>query len=319
MIRPLIIICIILFNLSAETFSIAGPFRDWIAGKDNAESRNDIQTDDDSLASNFNLPAGAKLLKDISYGTHPKQKFDVYVPEKTVSAPVIFMVHGGAWRAGDKAAGGVVENKAKRWVPKGFIFVSANYRLLPDADPLTQASDVASAIAKAQSLAKDWGGDPSRFILMGHSAGAHLVSLVSSSRKIESDAGMKPFLGTVVLDSAAYDIERIMKEKHYRFYDKAFGKDQNYWKSASPFHVIFEGAKPFLSVCSTARPDNPCLQAGFFSAKAKSLGVSVDLLSKDLNHADINRLLGFDEEYTSSVEAFMASLDANVKAHLIAK
>ena len=63
------------------------------------------------------------------------------------------MVHGGAWRMGDKAASNVVENKVARWVPRGVLFISANYRLLPEADALAQANDVARALARAQEVA----------------------------------------------------------------------------------------------------------------------------------------------------------------------
>lgn len=73
---------------------------------------------------------------------------------------MIFMVHGGAWMIGDKGNKGVVDNKVKRWAPQGFVFISANYRLCPAADPLKQARDVARALAFAQSQAGSFGADP---------------------------------------------------------------------------------------------------------------------------------------------------------------
>jgi hypothetical protein len=68
-------------------------------------------------------------------------------------------VHGArpAWRTRDKASRTVVQNKVVRWVPRGFIFVSANYRLLPEVDPLTQADGIALALATAQAKAASWG------------------------------------------------------------------------------------------------------------------------------------------------------------------
>jgi arylformamidase len=99
------------------------------------------------------LPGGIRVIRDVAYGGDSRQRFDVYVPAQAKNAPVIFMVHGGAWRTGDKAAKSVVENKVSRWVPMGFIFISANYRLLPETDPLEQARDVARAIAAAQDKA----------------------------------------------------------------------------------------------------------------------------------------------------------------------
>ena len=58
-------------------------------------------------------------IKDLTYGSHKAQRFDVYHPEDAEDAPVIFMVHGGGWANGDKDNGSVALNKALRWVPQG--------------------------------------------------------------------------------------------------------------------------------------------------------------------------------------------------------
>ena len=70
-------------------------------------------------------------LTDISYGDDKKQRFDLYKPDNAYNAPMIVMVHGGAWKMGDKKSDNVVLNKMNRWVSKGIIFVSLNYRLYP--------------------------------------------------------------------------------------------------------------------------------------------------------------------------------------------
>ena len=64
------------------------------------------------------------------------------------------------------------------------MFLSINYRMLPSANPLVQANDVALAIAKAQTLATNWGGDAKRFVVMGHSAGAHLIASITANTNI---------------------------------------------------------------------------------------------------------------------------------------
>ncbi|HKU93926.1 MAG TPA: alpha/beta hydrolase, partial [Vineibacter sp.] len=104
------------------------------------------------------LPAGARVIRDVAYGADPAQRMDVYLPARPRAAPILFMVHGGGWAIGDKAGASVVANKIAKWLPEGFIVISVNYRLLPDAHPLTQADDVASALAAAQSKASSWGG-----------------------------------------------------------------------------------------------------------------------------------------------------------------
>jgi arylformamidase len=98
-----------------------------------------------------------KVLRDLAYGPNSAQTMDVYLPSHPQNAPVIVMVHGGAWIVGDKSMGRVVTNKAAYWLPKGYIFISINNRLLPAAGPLEQAHDVAKALAFAQGEARSWG------------------------------------------------------------------------------------------------------------------------------------------------------------------
>ncbi|MYM75892.1 alpha/beta hydrolase fold domain-containing protein, partial [Duganella sp. FT134W] len=109
-------------------------------------------------AAPFALPDGVRLLADQAYGEHRLQRYDVYLPRNAHRAPVIFMVHGGAWRTGDKASAQVVQNKVRRWTTRGIIVVSVNYRLLPGASVAMQAADVAAALAAAQAGAAGWGG-----------------------------------------------------------------------------------------------------------------------------------------------------------------
>ncbi len=261
------------------------------------------------------LPAGTRVLRDIAYGSDKRQTMDVYLPATAIARtdmPVILMVHGGAWRIGNKTARGVVENKAAHWLPKGYVFISINYRMLPDTKPLEQADDVARALAAAQRRAAEWGGSSSKFILMGHSAGAHLVSVLASNPAITSKAGASPWLATISLDSAAYNINKIMEQKHYRFYDDAFGSDPVYWQTASPSLLLKQASAPFLAVCSSKRPDKPCLQAEAFVSKAKSLGMLAQTLPQSLSHADINKNLGLENAYTAAVDTFLKEVDSSL-------
>jgi len=288
----------------------AGPLLDRIKQhilerRDAVGAEDALENPDGSAVSDSKL----RVLRDIPYGNDPKQRMDVYLPEATgtIAAPVIFMVHGGGWRTGDKRYSNVVDNKANRWVAKGFVLVSVNNRLLPEADPLDQVRDVARALAAAQAKAAGWGADPKQFVLMGHSAGAHLVGLLSSSSLYGPQAGALPWLGSVLLDSAALDVAPIMKERHFKLYDPAFGTDPEFWKAASPYQQLHAGAKPMLAVCSTRREES-CAQATAFGTRAQGLGVRVQTLGQDMSHSEINKDLGLPGAYTSAVEQFMGSL-----------
>ena len=252
------------------------------------------------------LPTIQKI-SGIAYGTDPAQQFDVYIPPHVKQAPVLFMVHGGGWDSGDKANPASVLYKMQYWTARGYVFISTNYRLLPQADVSQQAQDVAFAISHAQTHASEWGADGSRFILMGHSAGAHLVSLVMASPPLLKLAKVKPWLGAVVLDSGAMNVMQLMQEPHGKLYDKAFGSDIFYWAKNSPLQRLANKLPPVLAVCSIPRGSD-CLQAQQFIDKQKSLGGHGAVLREQMNHYNINHLLGKVPAYTAAVDQFMQSL-----------
>lgn len=244
---------------------------------------------------------------DLAYGPSPAQRLDVYLPERIHAAPIIVMVHGGAWMFGDKASRGVVGAKALHWTQAGYAFVSVDYRLLPEAGPLEQADDVADALAYVQAHAPEWGADPSRVVLIGHSAGAHLVSLLSSSPSVATARGARRWLGTVSLDSGAVDVPAIMKGPHAGLYDRVFGHDPSQWRLTSPVDRLERDALPILLVCSGRRLES-CPNNRAYAAKAQGLGVHASVLAEPLTHAEINATLGEPGSYTDAVDRFLRGL-----------
>jgi arylformamidase len=245
--------------------------------------------------------------RDLSYGASPQQRLDVYLPSSPHAAPVIVMVHGGAWMIGDKASRGVVQPKAAHWTQAGYVFVSIDYRLWPKASPLEQANDVADALVYVQKHAKDWGADPAKVVLMGHSAGAHLVALLSSAPSIARARGATGWLGTVSLDAGAIDVPGIMSGPHAGFYDRVFGSDPAPWRQASPMDRLDRDALPILLVCSSKRLES-CPHNRAYAAKAKELGVSAGVLPEPLTHEAINATLGEPGAYTEAVDGFLRGL-----------
>jgi len=252
------------------------------------------------------VPAGVRRIADIAYGSDARQRFDIYLPDTPLPphAPLIVVVHGGAWMVGNKALPQVVENKAARWVPRGAVLVSVGYRLVPQVGPLDQADDVAHALAEVQRLAPTWGADPARLVLMGHSAGAHLVALLGASPALAQRAGARPWLGTVALDSAALDLSVLMRQPHPRFYDRVFGADPARWPAVSPTEQLTAGAPPMLLLCSTQRADGSCGQAQRFAAQANARGVRASVSEQDLSHLEINARIGLPGTQTDAVQAF---------------
>jgi arylformamidase len=293
--------------------AMAGPLLDRLRER-RAEREAGSDVSDDGTTSeatggrrSFTPPPGITVERDIAYGSDPAQRLDVYRGADAKDAPVILMVHGGGWRRGDKGGPSMVKNKVEHWVGRGWVFVSVNYRLVPAANPAEQAEDIARALAFAQGKARSWGADPARFVLMGHSAGAHLVALVTSDGSMPARHGAQPWLATVAIDSAALDIEAIMNRKHHGLYDTAFGKDPALWREASPMaRLRGKPAAPMLLVCSSKRDDS-CPPAEAYAAKAVGFGGRVKVLPIELNHAKINDQLGTDGDYTNAVNNFLRS------------
>ena len=257
-----------------------------------------------------NTFTNVQTLKNVAYGPHPQQVMDVYFPVKALTdktpAPLIVMVHGGAWSRGDKNNASVVKNKMDYWTKQNWIFISINYRLVPDVTVQQQTQDIAEALIYIQKQAPNWHADSKRLVLMGHSSGAHLVSLLTT-RPLWLTSQPKPWRATVALDSAAYHVEKIMQTRHARLYDQAFGDQPSNWRALSPTFQLQQALPAFLAVCSTTRPDQPCAQAQQFIQQAQKLGTKVQLLPLPLSHIEINKSLGKNNPYTQAVNQFIQS------------
>jgi len=251
--------------------------------------------------------------KTFSYGKDPQQTLDVYPPVLTkgvkasAAAPVLFVVHGGGWRRGDKSYPQVFKNKVDCWCAMGWMVICIDYRLGidtdPRIDPYEMATDVAKALAFAQGKARSWGGDPDRFMLMGHSAGAHLVALTITAAELFRNAGARPVLGAVLLDSAAYDVVDIMEKPHVSLYDQAFLDKPMYWRKVSPQARMRAKTPSLLIVYSTKRGEGDMDHAEAFCELAKKYRTDATLLPVDLKHGELNSLLGESphSEYTNNV------------------
>ena len=134
-----------------------------------------------------------------------------------------------------------------------------------------------------------------------------MVSLLASDPSIAQEHGARPWLGTVALDSAAFDVSTIMARRHFGFYDRVFRDDPAYWRDTSPIHRLKAAPQPMLLVCSSERRAS-CPQARMFADKVTSLGGRAELFPVALSHKQINERLGTDGAYTRGVDTFLQSL-----------
>ncbi len=250
-------------------------------------------------------PAGIVVEADLPYGRRPAQRLDLYRPaEGRGPWPVLVLVHGGAWAMGDKAQPEFIEAKVRHWVPRGWVVVSVDYRLLPMAGPLEQAEDVAQALAVVQRRVERWGGDGSRVWVLGHSTGAHLLALVLADPAIGQPFGMAPPQGAVLVDSAALDAVQMMEGEPLPLHERAFGSDPAGWRAASPWHRLQAAPPPLLLPCSSLRPAS-VLQNEHFAERVRELGGQARVLPLALGHAQLNQQLGTPGPLTEAVDAFL--------------
>jgi arylformamidase len=258
---------------------------------------------------------------------------DLYAPEKSSKHghAVLVMIHGGGWRNGDKRNAGMVRSKVPHFVGSGFVYISLNYRLSrnPRVRHPDHVQDVAAALAWVHNHVARFGGDPERIFVMGHSAGAHLATLVAVNGRLLAAHG-KPLSilkGAIALDTAAYDIPRYVLELGARpqvrqMFELAFGKSESMWRDASPRHhvnkVIEEvQAKGADRSASTKIPPILLFHAGKRLASAtlskelvtalRSAGVpALTIHAADKDHAGINRCIGeAGDPYTALIMRFL--------------
>jgi acetyl esterase/lipase len=133
---------------------------------------------------------------EVAYGDDARQRYDVYraldtlgKPLTTGTHPVVVFVHGGSWESGSKA---LYEWMGQSLAKQGVLAIVPNYGLMPERRFPGFVEDVAAAVAHARARVAGWGGDTTHFVLMGHSAGAHIASLVAFDAKYLAAHGRTP-------------------------------------------------------------------------------------------------------------------------------
>jgi acetyl esterase/lipase len=133
-------------------------------------------------------PAGGPAVRGLAYGTHARQKLDVYPALGAAgAAPVIVFFYGGGWDSGrrqDYAWAG------RALAAQGFLTIVADYRLVPEVRFPAFLEDCAHAVRWAQTNAARLGGDPQRIVLVGHSAGAYNAVMLALDQRYLAAAGV---------------------------------------------------------------------------------------------------------------------------------
>ena len=271
----------------------------------------------------FAASAGAQDVKrDIPYadGAHERQVLDIHSPPGAKDLPVVFWIHGGGWQAGDKKE---VQVKPKAFAEKGFVFVSTNYRLLPAVDMGTLIRDVAKAAGWVHRHVAEYGGDPKRIFVMGHSAGAQLAALLCTDARYLKAEGvpLAHVKGCVPVDGDTYDVPAIIATAEARWkahgfpaakfgHREKFGNDPEKHKDFSAVTHVAKGKDipPFFILHVAGHPDVSA-QATRLGNVLKEAGLPATVFgAKETTHTKVNADLGLpDDPATKAMFEFLGA------------
>lgn len=225
-----------------------------------------------------------------------RQMLDVYAPREGKGLPVVLWIHGGGWKAGDKAN---VQKKPQAFVDRGFVFVSTNYRFVPNVTVKAMTGDIARAIRWVHDHAQEYGGDPSAIFVMGHSAGAHLAALVCTDDRYLKAEGLPLSIlkGCVPVDVSVYDIPKRLRDNGSvppATFKAVFGETEELHRDLSPVTHVARGKNipPFLILHVADRPETR-MQSHWLAEKLNEAGVSAQVVAAEgTTHGTINANLG---------------------------
>ncbi len=213
--------------------------------------------------------SGYAIHRDIAYGSLPRQKLDIYVPDGLkAGAPVVLFFYGGNWDSGDK---GMYLALGQSLASAGIVTVVADYRLYPQVHYPDFLTDCAGAFRYVHDHISEFSGDPKRIFLAGHSAGAYNAVMLGSDpewlQKAGSDiAQVKGVIGI----AGPYDFLPLTDNNLILM----FGGNER--EDTQPIHYI-DGPRPPMLLAAgdadtTVLPRNTIRM----TAKLKSFGNSVE-------------------------------------------
>ena len=235
---------------------------------------------------------GSALLANIAYPDGPSLK------------PAILSVHGGRWRAGNRADASSI--KVAQWAEFGYFAMSIDYRLVGGSPAPAPQLDLLCAIRWLHAHAEEYRIDPERVYLIGQSAGGQMVSLVATA----GEAGFPRVGGwekartdvrAVISVAATYELNSLSWGNLWTPVD---GKVEESRRHASPITHVKPGMKPLLVIHSDDDKSVPVQQANEFVEKLKAAGVQHRYVHfTDRGH------MGITDEVIKEARAFIAEVE----------
>jgi acetyl esterase/lipase len=232
-----------------------------------------------------------------------RHKLDLFLPKGQKDYPTLVFVHGGCWMFGDKSCVGLYSAVGRFLASRGVGAALPNYRLSPWVKHPEHVTDVARAFAWTHKHIGEYGGDPERLFIGGHSAGGHLAALLATDPQYLKAQGLslKDVRGAVTVSGVYRIPDKVVfnwagaagglgakVELKTNPFELVFGKDPKAHEAASPVCHVCAGLPPFLVLY--ADQDLPLLpdMAKEFARSLKANKCDVKLMEvEDRGHNDI--------------------------------
>ncbi len=185
---------------------------------------------------------GVQRIANVAYGTGPRQAMDLYRPAQrsATSLPVIVFLYGGSWNSGDRQG---YEFVGRALAAKGFLVAIPDYRLVPQVHYPAFLQDNAAAVRWIAQHAGDYGGQPGRVVLVGHSAGAYNAAMVAMDpRWLGADRALvRGFVGLAGPYDFAPFVDKTVEETFAGVADQASTQPIAYAGAGSPPALLATG------------------------------------------------------------------------------
>jgi len=201
---------------------------------------------------------GIEVSRELAYGPHERHRLDVYRRAGLDDAAIVLFVHGGAFVRGVKdTSAEIYGNFARYFARNGCVGVNMEYRLAPEAAYPGGAEDVASAIAWIKENAWEFGGNPDRIILVGHSAGASHAAAYVCDPAVRPAEG--PGVAGLVLISGRLRADARPDNPNAHGVRAYYGSDESLYEQRSA--VTYAGRVDVPLFVAIAEHENPYLDA----------------------------------------------------------
>ena len=254
----------------------------------------------------------AIVTRDVAYGPDPRNTADIFIPLKHgPRKPVVVFVYGGGFAGGSKhAPGSAYYDNIGRWAAAhDLVGVTANYRLAPQAKWPSGVEDMTALVNWIRAHIGEYGGDPQRVFLWGHSSGgAHVADYLAHSALTHKDPHVA---GAILMSAAVYDLGHAVS-----IWKAYYGEDVGKYATESSLPGLLNSPVPLLVTDVELDPDNFQAQANEL-AKARRLAGHHDARLHVAGHSHLSEAYAIgtaDDSVSAPVLRFIRAHAATTAA-----